>query len=335
MSDLPLVSIITPSFNQGEFLEATICSVLDQDYPNIEYIVMDGGSTDDSVAILQRYTERITHWESQPDRGQAHAVNKGLQLARGSILGWLNSDDLLLPGTVSLVVKTFRDTPEIDVVYGRLERIDEEGRLVPTPILPKDRNDFSKERVLGECLVNQPGAFWQREIMEKAGFLDERLKYTLDYEYWIRLALAGTRFVRLPEVVARFRLSARSKTVSQATEMAQEQIQVLKETIEKYDLKRICGWDEREVETRANSTRARACLLAFNGELKRGNYRKAFDWLRVALRYDITSPFDRRWLDLGIASLQRRLGRRRLDRHDIINQKSAADRVEDKRSPPN
>lgn len=307
MPDLPLVSIITPSFNQGTFLEATIRSVLEQDYPNIEYIVMDGGSTDDSAALLRRYSDQLTHWESQPDRGQAHAINKGLQMAKGSILGWLNSDDILLPATVRRVVKTFQEFPEIDVVYGRLERVDELGRLIPTPLLPKDKEDFSIERVLGECIVNQPGSFWRREIMIKAGLLDEGLKYAMDYEYWIRLALAGARFAHLSDVVARFRLSAGSKTVSHAAEMAQEQLQVLKATIEKYDLEEVCGWNEQEIQKRANFTRARVCLLAFYGEFKKGNYRKAFDWLVDGLRFDATSVLDRRWFKLGIASLRRRL----------------------------
>lgn len=306
MQHLPLVSLIIPSFNQGAFLEATLCSALEQDYPRLELLVIDGGSSDESPSILQRYSDRLAYWVSEPDRGQAHAINKGLQAARGSLLGWLNSDDLLLPGTVARAVQVFQERPEVDVVYGRLERIDADGRLIPTPRLPKDVLEFSIEHVLGECIVNQPGSFWRRAVMEKAGLLDERLHYALDYEYWIRLALLGARFARLPQPVARFRLSPASKTVSQAAAMAQEQVQVVRETLERYNLKALCDWDPPEAAARARKTVASASLLAFNAELKRRRLRPALSWLWQALRSDPGVLFQRRWLDLAWASLQRR-----------------------------
>jgi glycosyltransferase involved in cell wall biosynthesis len=324
--NLPLVSIVTPSYNQGQFLEATIRSVLDQDYPNIEYIVMDGGSTDDSISILRRYADQIAHWESQPDRGQAHAINKGLQVAKGSILGWLNSDDLLLPETVSQVVETFCDDPDTDVVYGRLERIDEEGRLVPTPILPKDRVEFSKKYILSECIVNQPGAFWRREMMAKAGLLNEGLHYVLDYEYWIRLALLGARFKHLDQVVALFRLSHASKTVSQTTLHALELLRVFEGVASRPDLPEILELPENSIHRMVVYTRARICLQAFYGELKQNKWRASLGWLIQAIRNDPSSLVDRRWLDLGLASL-----RRRLSRQDILSRKSEGDRLEDKR----
>ncbi len=128
MSEKPLVSIITPSFNQGAYLEQTLESVLRQTYAPIEYMVMDGASGDQSRQIIRRFAHRLAHWESLPDRGQAHAINKGLALAKGEILGWLNADDILLPESVARVVDVFEHNPQIDVVYGRLERIDERGR---------------------------------------------------------------------------------------------------------------------------------------------------------------------------------------------------------------
>ena len=133
MPEYPLVSIITPSYNQGQFIDATIQSVLGQDYAPIEYLIIDGGSTDNSLEVIRRYEDQIAYWESQPDRGQAHAINKGLQHANGEILGWLNSDDVLLPDTVSRVVSAFGEYPHVDVVYGRLERIDASGSVAPTP----------------------------------------------------------------------------------------------------------------------------------------------------------------------------------------------------------
>jgi glycosyltransferase involved in cell wall biosynthesis len=307
MSELPLVSIITPSYNQGQFLEATICSVLEQDYPRLEYMVIDGGSTDGSRQIIERYTSRLAYWESQPDYGQAHAINKGLQRARGEILGWLNSDDILLPGVVGWVVQVFDQCPQLDVVYGRLERIDASGRLLPTPLLPKDRVDFDLSQVLGECVVNQPGSFWRRRIMEQVGLLNEELHFSLDYEYWIRLALAGAQFKRLPETVARFRLSSASKTVGQTAHQAQEQIRVLETLASRPDLPEQLGWSKEQVHHCFCQTRARFRLQAFYGNLKLRHWREAGSWLAGALRDDPLALFERRWLDLAIASLKRRM----------------------------
>ena len=210
--NLPLVTIITPSFNQAQFLEATIRSVLLQGYPNLEYMVIDGGSTDGSQDIIRRYADYLAFWVSEKDRGQSHAINKGLVRAQGTILGWVNSDDVLKPGTISRIVDTFIQNIDIDVVYGRLERIDSLGKLVPTPLLPKDKVEFDKNTALMECVVNQPGCFWQKRIMDKVGLLNESLHYGIDYEYWTRMLLAGGKFKRLDYVVAEFRLSDSSKT---------------------------------------------------------------------------------------------------------------------------
>jgi glycosyltransferase involved in cell wall biosynthesis len=307
MSDLPLVSIITPSYNQGQFLEATLRSVLEQDYPRLEYIVIDGGSTDESPQILARYASRLAYWESQPDRGQAHAINKGLKHARGDILGWLNSDDVLLPGVVSRAVLVFAQNPQVEVIYGRLERIDANGTLLPTPRLPKDRVDFDLSQILGECVVNQPGSFWRRGAMERVGLLDEDLRYSLDYEYWIRLALAGAQFLHLQEAVARFRLSSGSKTVGQTAVMAQEQLRVLEALGSRPDLPARLAWTPEQVRQRLRQTRARYRLQAFYGSLKLRQWKVASGWLAAALRDDPLALFERRWLDLAIASLQRRL----------------------------
>lgn len=301
----PLVSVIIPSYNQAKYLEATLRSVLEQDYPKIEILVIDGGSTDGSVKILERFNAQLNLWLSEIDNGQAHAINKGLERAHGDILGWLNSDDLLLSGTISRAVSVFQQNPEVDVVYGRLERIDEEGRLTPTPDLPKDRTEFSLDHVLGECIVNQPGSFWRRTVMEKAGRLDISLHYVLDYEYWIRLAMYGARFKKLPEVVARFRLSPGSKTVSQSTAMANEQLKALNKLVEKNDFAKLLQISSHEVERRVRATRATLCLYAFYGEWKHGRKEPARGWLVKALAYKPTVLLECRWLTLGITSLWR------------------------------
>ena len=286
-------------------MEAAIRSILFQSYQNIQYIVIDGGSNDESVEILQRYSDQISFWISEPDRGQAHAINKGLDRASGSFLGWVNSDDVLFPKTIENAVQTFIQNPSVDVVYGRLERIDENNRLVPTPILPKDRLEFSLKNVLGECIVNQPGSFWRREVMEVAGILDESLIFALDYEYWIRLALAGAKFMRLPEVVARFRLSSSSKTVSQTADMANEQLQVLEKIAALPDLPDTLGISPQEVKLQVRRTKARICLHGFYGDFKRRKWRRAQGWLKEALVNDPLSIMDRRWLTLAWARLQR------------------------------
>jgi len=305
MNDHPLVTIIIPSYNQGDFLEGTIQSVLAQEYAPIEILLMDGGSSDQSLEIIRKYAHHFSAWESQPDRGQAHAINKGLVRARGQIIGWLNSDDLLLGGTVSLIVQTFIQNPAVDVVYGRLERIDAEGMLLPTPTLPKDRVEFSKDLVLGECIVNQPGSFWRRDVMDRAGLLDENLRYSMDYEYWIRLALLGARFKRLPHVVARFRLSQRSKTVSQSAGQAREQIQVLERIAAIPTLAEQLNLTGAEIQRRVSRTRAQFCLQAFYGEYKNRHWQRAAIWLGKALQNDPFCPFQRRWLDLALAHVSR------------------------------
>jgi glycosyltransferase involved in cell wall biosynthesis len=303
----PLVSIVTPSYNQGMFLEETIKSVLEQSYPNIEYIIIDGGSKDRSQEIIKKYEDRLAYWESQYDRGQAHAINKGIKRAQGDILGWINSDDLYLPDTVERIVDVFDKNPEIDVIYGRLERIDESGKVIPTPTLPKDRVEFSKSLVIGECVVNQPGSFWRRRVMDLVGLLDESLKYGLDYEYWIRMAMADARFMRINDTVAQFRLSKSSKTVDQSAKMAEEQLAILDRLLLQENLSEILDVTETQINNDARKAKSIASLYAFKGYLKQKKYNKARSFFLNALCMYPFVIFDRRWYDLAIASLARRL----------------------------
>lgn len=307
MSNLPLITIVTPSYNQGGFLEQTICSVLDQDYLNIEYIVIDGGSTDNSLEILHKYADHLEFWESIADRGQAHAINKGLQRANGEILGWLNSDDVLLPGTVNRIATAFEKHPEVEVIYGRIERINDRGEVIPTPLLPKDKVVFSKQLIVGECVVNQPGSFWRRRIMEKDGLLDESLVYALDYEYWIRLALSGAVFLRLPDVVAQFRLSSFSKTVGNTAMMAHEQLHVLNGVIARPNLSDELGLSEKQVQILASKARGLIGLHASYGHIKLKQWGKAWHWIVFAFKSDPTVVFHQRWVVLAIAGITRRI----------------------------
>jgi glycosyltransferase involved in cell wall biosynthesis len=203
----PVVSIVTPSFQQGKFLKRTIDSVLSQDYPHIEYRVVDGGSTDETLAVLGSYGGRV-RWSSEKDRGQAHAINKGLAQATGRILAYLNSDDLLRPGAVSGAVEHFRRHPDCDLVYGRGACIDEADELIRFyPTKP-----YSFENLMETCCITQPSAFWTRRIGDLVGSFDESYGFTMDYDYWLRIANAGGRIMDADAVWSATRLHSSAKT---------------------------------------------------------------------------------------------------------------------------
>jgi len=230
---LPKISIITPSLNQGEYLEETILSVLQQGYPNLEYIVIDGGSTDGSVDILQKYNEYIDYWVSEPDDGQTHALNKGFSHATGDWLAWLNSDDIYLPDALKAVADIICDAGAVDWLVGSVVVTDEKKRPLHKfePICNTDDwLDFlCNKRVTGTSLP-QPGSFWSRKAWEDVGPLDENLCYVMDYEYWVRLARFGYRPVLVPVDLALFRLTDASKTGSGMAKFISEE----KFIVEKY-----------------------------------------------------------------------------------------------------
>ena len=206
---LPLVSVVTPSMNQGMFIEETIKSVLEQDYPRIEHIVVDGGSSDGTLDVLRRYPH--LHWISEPDGGQAEAVNKGFALARGEIFGWLNSDDLYLPGAIAAAVDVLLDTG-CGLVHGGWRQIDEHGE----PIGEVEAVPFDLRRQLDYAnLVAQPGALFTRGAFEAVGGLDPSYHYAMDYELFLRI---GARFeVRHVErVLGAYRYHPASKTVAES-----------------------------------------------------------------------------------------------------------------------
>ena len=205
----PLVSIVTPSFNQGRYLRRTIESVLSQDYPQIEYVVLDGGSRDESVDILRSYGDRL-RWRSRPDRGQTDAINQGLAQARGDILAYLNSDDILLPGAVSTIVAHMQANPEWDVVHGNARHIDEND----LPLGDYPSAACTLQRMLQSCCICQPAAFWRRRVLERFGPFDDTLHYAMDYEYWLRLSCGGARFAHVSEMIAGSRLHEQTKTLS-------------------------------------------------------------------------------------------------------------------------
>jgi glycosyltransferase involved in cell wall biosynthesis len=217
----PRVSIITPSYNQAQFIEETIRSVLLQNYSSLEYIVVDGGSTDGTVEILHRYGRRI-RWVSERDRGQTDAINKGLRMATGDVLAYLNSDDIYLPGGVLAIAEYLRQHPTTGLIYGDCKVVDESGGELG--FLP--RHPFSLRRTIerGEFLPQQ-AVFWRREVMDKVGFLDDSLHYAMDYEYFIRIARSfPVAYVPFP--AAAFRMQSSSKTVLQSEKHWREALAV-------------------------------------------------------------------------------------------------------------
>lgn len=206
---LPRISIVTPSFNQVQYIEETMKSVLSQDYPYLEYLVIDGGSTDGTLDILRRY-EAYLHWVSELDKGQADAINKGFKQATGEIVSWLNSDDLYLPGVLHQVANYFSQHPEVDVVYGDYHLIDQAGRL----LLTRREISFDYNILLyGLNYISQPATFFRRDIFDRVGYLDDTLHYGLDWEYWLRIASHGGRFAHLPHSLAATRWHNTAKTL--------------------------------------------------------------------------------------------------------------------------
>jgi len=212
---LPKITVITPSYNQSAFLEATIRSVLHQHYPNLEYIIIDGGSTDGSVDIIRRYQDHLAYWVSEPDRGQCHAINKGLSIATGDWLAWLNSDDILLPGVLLEVARAIQDNDGCNWIVGAVEFTD--VSLNPTakfkPVCNTDDwLDFVCTKRKNGTALPQAGSFWSRKAWDVAGQLDETLHYAMDHEYWGRLAYHGFRPICLQQTLAMFRLHPHGKT---------------------------------------------------------------------------------------------------------------------------
>jgi glycosyltransferase involved in cell wall biosynthesis len=213
---LPKISVVTPSFKQAPFLEDTIRSVLSQGYPDLEYIVMDGGSMDGSIEIIRKYADLLAHWESAKDEGQAAAIRSGFARANGEIFGWLNSDDTLAPGTLRKVGEFFAAHPDVDLVYGDLNLVDEKGKPLYTarPLLRLGILVFEN------AFVPQQAMYWRRSLYDRVGGVDPSLRFAMDFDLVIRFLLGGASVRKLPGVLANYRWhsAAKSSTIRDVLE---------------------------------------------------------------------------------------------------------------------
>lgn len=216
------VSIVTPSYNQAPFLEQTIRSVLDQDYPSLEYIVVDGASTDASVDIIKKYSDRLAWWVSEKDKGQGEAINKGLARAKGEIIAWINSDDYYLPNAISSAVNVFEQNPDVVLVYGDMLAVDQNGET--TNVLRYKQ--YSLEDLLCFQIIGQPAVFFRRDVYEKVGGLDISFHFMLDHHLWIRIAEQG-KILHVPQLWAAARYHPQAKNRLKPVEFGIEAFHIL------------------------------------------------------------------------------------------------------------
>jgi GT2 family glycosyltransferase len=252
---MTLVSIVTPSFNQASYLEQTILSVLNQDYPRIESIVIDGASTDDSVEIIKKYASRLAYWVSEKDKGQADAINKGFARATGEVVAWLNSDDYYLPGAVSAAVKAFEENPNVVLVYGNLLAVDEHGKTFNTLTYKQ----LTLEDLLCFQIIGQPAVFIRRSALDKTNGLDPTFHFMLDHYLWLQLAQHGP-ILHVDQIWAAARYHPAAKNRAQPVEFGREAFRILDHLTQDANLAPILAKVSRRVRASAYRVNARYFL---------------------------------------------------------------------------
>jgi glycosyltransferase involved in cell wall biosynthesis len=274
-SESPLVSIIMPSFNQVSYLETALRSVLEQDYPHIELIVIDGGSTDGSLEVLKKYTDRLAYWQSRPDKGQADAINQGLRRSNGEFVAWLNSDDVYLPGAIREAVEVMQSNPEVGMVYA-------DGYMVDTELKLLDRHTYPQVDLIDLLcfeVILQPAVFMQRKALEEIGFLNQSYDLILDHELWVRIA-SHYPLIHFSRFWCLERTHAAAKTIAQADAFVAEASKLID-----------WAWQQPDMTEHmaANKNRVDAGLMIFSARrlIDAGQFRKAF---RLLMRATKTHP---------------------------------------------
>ncbi len=215
----PRISVIMPSLNQAAYLEESICSVLDQNYRNLEFMILDGGSTDGSREIIERYSDRLSYYHSKPDKGQADALIQGFARATGSLMGWVNSDDVLLPGALRQIGQAFLSDPQIGIFGGNYVLIDHAGCIIRCKRHPKQSASFGRH---GLFAVNQPGSFFTRRAYEAVEGLHIDLHYVMDTDLYVRMMINGCQYLHVNAWLSGFRKHPAAKTISQTVKAHQE-----------------------------------------------------------------------------------------------------------------
>lgn len=276
----PTISVITPSYNQAAFLEETIRSVLLQGYPKLAYYIIDGGSTDGSVAIIERYSRWLDGWVSEPDNGQSDAINKGFARAGGELVAWLNSDDTYLPGTLQRVAEVYVQQPAASLLYGRAPYVDERGR--PGGHLGvKKTQPWRYQDLLRRCFISQPATFINRAIAGDQLYVDSDLNLAMDWELWLRVGRNGPgHFVDEPW--ATYRLWQRSKTEAQRQQFKQERLQVLR---------RLRGSLDADLQPHVDEAIARLHLMQSIHARREQRYVSAVGQLAHAAWHDLAFVF--------------------------------------------
>lgn len=264
---LPSIAIITPSYQQAQYLEETLQSVLEQNYPFLEYIVIDGGSTDGSKEIIEKYADQLHYWVSEPDDGQSDAINKGFRRTeKALVVGWLNSDDLLLPDALLKVVRTFQNNPDAVMVYGDVQSIDQNGKVINE----MRYGDWQIEDLMQFNIIGQPAVFLRMQIVKALGGLDTSYHYLMDHHMWLRMAMEGD-MIHLPEFLAQARFHEDAKNVAQAANFGIEALRLVGWMRGNMYLRRLMGEEGfgNKVESAAHRFNARYLLDA-------GKNREAF-----------------------------------------------------------
>jgi glycosyltransferase involved in cell wall biosynthesis len=272
---LSSIAIVTPSYNQGKYISRTIESVLSQGVSNLDYMIVDGGSRDETTQVLKTFGDRV-RWISEPDKGMADAVNKGFLATQGDIVGWLNSDDIYYPETLQTVLEFFNAHPEIDVVYGGAHHIDANGRLLE--VYPTE--PFSWNRLIDTCIISQPASFFRRRTIERFGPLDAALPTSEDYELWIRWAKNGAKFQYLDKFLAATRLHAEARTIAERVACHKANNDILKHHLGSVPIRWLFAYAYAVVEER-NPTRARG--LAFTSAM-------TLEFVKASLRWNHRVP---------------------------------------------